>query len=148
MSRIIKTELTSPKAYDICRSILGQMSDGYWENDHKMEAYWRFIAVAKENGNVAFKISENCFANPYFNRRWIKNDVMLMRDSEILGFFAKKIKFILRKEFAGIKRADDMKTEWLSSSCDNDIRVSDVEDVIRSLNASAIVAGIAESSVD
>lgn len=149
MDRIIKTELTSSKAYDICRSIMGQMSDGYWENNSKMDQYWRFASVKMDHGNVVFSIDER----PYIIRNdrrhtGVSNGFKFMRESEILGFFAKKIKFILRKEFADKKRTDDMKTNWLSSSFDNDICVRDVEDVIRSLSASAISAGIEESSID
>ena len=148
MSRIIKTNLTSDIAYDVCRSILGQMSDGYWENTRKMEEYWRFASVKKAKGEIVFAIDNRYYDYPYSGRRAVYNGFFRMNDSEILSFFAKKIKFILRKEFSGIskKGLNSKQTSWLS--CKDDVCVSDVNDVIRSLEASVICAGIAESSVD
>lgn len=156
-SRIIKTGLRGDKAESVCSSIISQMSDGYWEDCHEYEKYWRFASIKKSaHGEIAFKIDPRCFIDTFrglqTRRVTIRNGFSCMEDSEVLGFFSKKIKFILRKELAddGVKlnkKAAENIVCWLSS---NGVRltVRDVEDVIRGLDGAAIAAGIAESSVD
>lgn len=154
--RIIKTGLKGEIAKNICCSIIGQMSDGYWENSPKFEQYWRFVDVKIVKNKITFAVDPRYFIVGPHNKT-VHNGFYMMRDSEILGFFAKKIKFILKKELAECydmkltkKTSEDktIKTYWLSYSCGRGFTVSEVEDVIRGLEAAAISAGIAESSVD
>ena len=46
-SKIIETNLTGDTMYDVCRSVIGQLSDGIWENSPVMNKYWRNISVKK-----------------------------------------------------------------------------------------------------
>ena len=159
IDRIIETNLTSSKAFDICDSVIAQMFDGYWANDPHMEGYWRFAKATRvKKGTVAFLINGH-YNKTYFNQdRVYYNRFFRMRDSEVLAFFAKKIKFILQKELKecfGLKlnektiKDKSIKVCWLTKAYyNNKITVKDVDDVIRSLEASAIATGIAESSVD
>ena len=42
--RIIKTGL-SKKYKDMLDAVIGQMSDGYWENTPMMRGYWEFVTT-------------------------------------------------------------------------------------------------------
>ena len=68
------------KRMNILGSVIGQMSDGIWENTRSMEKYWKSLHYEKgQDGNI-----------------WIedKNGVC----ADVLGFFATKIKQIIKTE--------------------------------------------------
>ena len=150
MDRIIHTGLKSKTAKDICSAIIGQMSDGFWENSPGIVKYWLFAKADQlDDGEVVFNIDNRLYA-PWSNK-YVNNAFFRMCDSEILEFFQKKIKFILSKELREShmtlrKAPDDMRTIWLSYQ--DDVTVKDVKDVIRLLKASSVSAGIAEASDD
>lgn len=152
MNRIIKTSLKGDIAEHICGAIIGQMSDGYWENTPNYEKYWRFINVKKlSNGRIAFVVDEIDGKYNYDNK-FIKNGFFMMSDTDVISFIAKKIKFILSKELIsnGMKLSDKFyneKTVWLSHG-HSTITVKDVMDIITSLTASAIIGGVVDSSMD
>lgn len=116
--RIIDTGLKGNIQKDILASVLGQLSDGYWENSDRMEMYWRNIKVGEQNGNVVLIVKEDSF--PYY----------AMGDQEVLQWFGKKIKFLIKKEFENNKKAwkrtnTKDKTVWLSHSYPSETSVSD-----------------------
>ena len=43
--RKIKTNTFSKKANEMLRSVIGQMSDGIWENSNSMDKYWMFAYI-------------------------------------------------------------------------------------------------------
>lgn len=151
-NRIIRTGLKGKLAKDICNSIIGQMSDGYWENTNRYEKYWRFIKVKTLSDNtIAFEVSSKSFDISYHTKMTLNNEFFYMRDSEILSFIANKIKFICIKELASngmklSKKYYNEKSKWLSYN--DDVTVKDIVNVIDSLQAAALVNGIAESSCD
>ena len=152
MNRIIKTGLKGDIAEHICGAIIGQMSDGYWENTSSYEKYWRFINVKKlSDGRIAFVVDETDGKYNY-GHKFVNNGFFMMSDTDVISFIAKKIKFILSKELLsnGMKLSDKFyneKTIWLSHG-HSSITVKDVIDVIIGLTASAIMGDIVESSID
>lgn len=91
MDRIIETNISGKKANEILRSVIGQMSDGIWENSGYYTGYWPFVTISDSN---CIKISESSW-NDFWN---CYNKFKYMKDKEILEFFAKKIKQIVQTE--------------------------------------------------
>lgn len=83
------------KFMEIMGSVIGQMSDGIWENTRTMEKYWRSLRAYKEaDGNI-----------------WIEDRVGVCTDP--MDFFANKIKQIIKIEAEDNPRSG---IEW-SRSC-------------------------------
>lgn len=104
--RIINTRLVETKFYEILSSVLGQLSDGIWENSPSMTKYWTNIHVNQnENNEICIEVNANYFtkwcntsvANPFIN----------MSENEIKFWFAQKIKQIVKKE-----EQDNNGTKW------------------------------------
>lgn len=150
MDRIVHTGLKMKAARDICNAIIGQMSDGYWENSPRMVKYWLFVKTdVASDGEVVFKIDSRYAMD--WCRKHVHNAFLNMRNSQVLEFFQKKIKFIVGKELKEsgmtLRNADDsIQTIWLAYQ--DDITVKDVKEVIRTLQAASISSGLAEAAVD
>ena len=105
-TRRILTRLHGPIQKDILASVLGQLSDGWWENSSRMDPYWKHAKIVEENGKVYLQVDSYSVYDS-------------MSDAEILQWFGKKIKFLIKNEFEGNKKAwsrtntKDM-TVWLS----------------------------------
>lgn len=92
-NRIIETGLENTKVNnEILASVIGQMSDGIWENSSRLNGYWAFSSI--KDGNIA--ISEDRW-DYYTNAR---NPYRQMTDDKIKEFFANKIKQIVKRELA------------------------------------------------
>lgn len=99
--RIIKTNLWSLKAKEVLSSVLGQLSDGWGENNSRNDRYWMFANVKQlANGNVVIEVSnESCKGEGYNkNFRWIENAFRSMSDKEVLDFFARMVKKTAKME--------------------------------------------------
>ena len=93
-ARIVPTFLDDkPVNYTILDSIIGQLSDGYWENTPSMEGYWENADIGK--GLPTIHVNHQCDC-PW--NRWKKNPYYTMRDIEIRHFFAGRIKIIVLAE--------------------------------------------------
>lgn len=102
-TRTIQTPFSSTKAYEVLSSVLGQMSDGMWENSGRMDKYWRFADVKQAaNGNVYLEISDEDVKpdgrDSRGNCKWVLNGFVDMNDEAILQFFAAKIKHIMQED--------------------------------------------------
>lgn len=86
--RVVETGL-GPKGYDIIDSIIGQMSDGIWENSRSMEKYWS-SAKPDMNGNIIVDADAN------FGTHFSPNPWYDMSDQEIRRYFANKLKTIVQ----------------------------------------------------
>lgn len=95
--REINTPFFSNKADEILRSVLGQLSDGLWENARGYTKYWvNFNVERRANGQVYFVVNENhyevfagdCYTNPFIN----------MSDAEFLSWIAAKLKAVIVAE--------------------------------------------------
>ena len=58
--RIIKTGLWSVKAKEVLSSVLGQLSDGWGENNPRNDRYWKFAEVKQlADGEVVIEVSKS-----------------------------------------------------------------------------------------
>ena len=113
--RKIKTNTFSKKANEMLRSVIGQMSDGIWENSKLMDKYWMFAYIdrAADGENI---IEIGTETGKMYCGRYVYNGFAYMSDDQIREFFAKKIKQIAKIELndnAKIKLKDSDETpEW------------------------------------
>ena len=101
---------TAQKDKDILDSVLGQLSDGMWENSRAMEKYWRGMTISQdEKGGVELR-----YASSYSDKKskWLggRNGRVYtwdeykpsgyngMNSRDVRDFFAKKIKQIVNAE--------------------------------------------------
>ena len=94
-SRIIHTNLFSDKAKEVCSSVLGQLSDGWGENNSRYESYWKFALVTRApDGEILIKVSEKDHeSQPHGGRFiWTSNAFKTMNDTDVKNFFARMIK--------------------------------------------------------
>ena len=129
--RIIHTHLYSKEAYDIFDSLMGQISDGYWENSDRMQKYWNFAEICREtNGEVTIKVERDSYVWDKWSHRMSSNPYASMSDSKICEFFANKMKVIAKVEMedenAGNvwKRDCEMTLHYIGR--DNNITVRDI----------------------
>ena len=72
--------LATPARFDILGSVIGQLSDGIWENSRSMEKYWKSLTYGTlPNGNIYIEDRYGACADP-------------------VKFMADKIKQIIKKE--------------------------------------------------
>ena len=105
--RKIKTNTFSKKANEMLRSVIGQMSDGIWENSKSMDKYWMFAYIDRAlDGENIIEIGTE--TGKMYCNQYVYNGFSDMSDDQIREFFAKKI-----KQIAKIELKDNNKTtEW------------------------------------
>ena len=104
----------------ILDSILGQLSDGYWENSSRMEKYWKNLDVELENDKVMI------VAPNYYRMLFGWND-----ENDIKKFFARCLKTFVKHAIDDFHWA----SEW-SRTCEDTLlgfhdRNTRVKDVYR-----------------
>lgn len=126
---IVPTGLKGEKAREILDSIIGQMSDGMWENSPQMEHYWRFINVEKTGGELAFIVdgtqgeweAGSRPGNNHFTENYFMTKLGGKTDA-IKQFMAKKLKAIAKEEIKdeqdpiGWDRNNEMKSGYLAGT--------------------------------
>lgn len=96
--RKIATGLYTQTAMDCLNSVLGQLSDGMWENTLSMAKYWCYVNISREaDGQVIINVSEDRFVLVDCNS--YGNGFRNMNDFKVMNFFADKIKQIAKEEF-------------------------------------------------
>ena len=96
--RLIQTGLYGNINLAILESVIGQLSDGMWENSPRMEGYWRFACIAKDTEtNEVFILVSNRFAEYRWNKNTY-NSFKAKTEVEIKDWFANKIKQIIKQE--------------------------------------------------
>ena len=89
--KIITNIPATSKRLDILGSVIGQMSDGIWENTRSMEKYWKSLGYGTAtNGNIY--LEDKHFVCP-----------------DVVNFFANKIKQIIKIE---IEDGSNSGLEW------------------------------------
>lgn len=80
----VNTGLKGKKYYDILESVIGQLSDGIWENSNSNQRFWREqdVEFNKETEDVIIKSSYRLFEN----------------EEKVKRFFANKVKQIVKIE--------------------------------------------------
>ena len=95
--RKINTPFFSKKAYDILHSVLGQLSDGLWENSRGYTKYWiNFDVERKTNGQVYFAVNNLYYK--IFSKDYCTNPFIEMTDAEFLNWVAVKLKTVIKTE--------------------------------------------------
>ena len=97
---LVETGFEDKVSYQILFSVVGQCSDGAWEESTYMEPYWRFINVVQnpETHKVEIRVLKNNLLKSCMWNRTIWNPYLKMTDQEIRKWFAKKIKRIISME--------------------------------------------------
>ena len=98
--REINTQFFSKKADEILHSVLGQLSDGLWENSRGYEKYWQnFNVFRRSNGQVYFKVStDRTTVVPGRPYHYYDNPFKEMSDAEFLNWIAAKLKAVIVAE--------------------------------------------------
>ena len=110
-TRVIDTRIRNTKInHDILDSVIGQMSDGIWENTNGMTSYWSdveiieddtylYLAVIPSHSIMYRDYSHSYRKNaPEYTIKWRVNKYANMTDAEILKFFKNKIRCIVKHE--------------------------------------------------
>ena len=97
---LVETNLEGRVSYEILASVIGQCSDGAWENSVYMEPYWRFISVVQNplNNKVEIRVSKTQFEKSCMWNRTIWNPYLTKTDQDIRDWFARKIRRIISME--------------------------------------------------
>ena len=94
--RQIHTGLYTQTAQDCLDSVIGQLSDGIWENASSMAKYWEFVTIVRaDDGEVLINVSKDMH-DQYTHR---ENGFYYKSDFDVMNFFADKIKQIVKEEF-------------------------------------------------
>ena len=110
--RIIKTGL-GLHYKDMLNSVIGQMSDGYWENTPMMRGYWKFVKTGTSGNEVTLNVDAADWTLD--GDRRIENRFYGMSDDAVKKFFADKIKFLIKEEGLGKwDRGNENETDFLS----------------------------------
>ena len=78
---IIKTGLTDKNAYDVLRSVEGQLADGIWENSPGMSRFWQYMSIDHEGSEVVAKFDTNDYSSGFRGKdelqikKWLANKV-------------------------------------------------------------------------
>jgi hypothetical protein len=91
-TRTIDTGLTGPVNHAILDSVMGQLSDGKWENTPMMAKYWRNASIIEQGGKLLISIKDG------WDSGFRGKD-----DAWVKAWFAGKIKEIVYDEFGGEK---------------------------------------------
>ena len=97
--RKIPIGLNDEKTRDIINAVVGQLSDGIWENSPGMERYWRFMDGLDNNGNIIVYDGYERAPGSYGSRSpWYYSAFTNKSDEEVKRYFAHKIKQIVKEE--------------------------------------------------
>ena len=122
--RIIHTGLYSNVAKEIISSVIGQLSDGYGENNPANDKWWRFAdCVQATDGEVLIEVSTESWEYDEFRsyrHRYTYNGFHSMSDVEVMqkfaGWIKKTAKMEMKDENAGNQwnRGSEMMLNYLS----------------------------------
>ena len=102
-SRVIRTGLTHKLDKQVLDGVMGQLSDGIWENSPAMEKFWKTAKVDFENGEVVIKVNNNGYLTQKYNSyngrvrdtyQW--SPWSGKSDDEIKKWFANKVKQVVK----------------------------------------------------
>lgn len=104
-SRVIRTGLTHKLDKQVLDGVMGQLSDGMWENSPAMKKFWNTAQIDFENGEVVIKINNNGYLTQKYNNytgrtrdtyQW--SPWSGKSDDEIKKWFANKVKQVVKAE--------------------------------------------------
>ena len=124
-ARKISIGLNDAKSKDIINAVIGQMSDGHWENSPGMERYWRFASGLDDQGNIIVYTGSNRkkefagydrYGLKKYKQHWTDSAFNNMSDEAVKKFFANKIKQIVKLEGLDWNRNNTEPCEYLDYS--------------------------------
>lgn len=129
-TRTIHTGFYGDYAKEIIDAVLGQLSDGKWENTPGYDKYWtNFNVKTADDGEVLFIV--NAEYNTKWGSHWLNNPFIGMTDQQFKEWYAKKLKAVMMDELryngikGGWKRKNlDVKSHYLNYKLD--VCVADV----------------------
>lgn len=101
---VIATGCKGKVAKNILLNVMGQLSDGMWENSRTMEHYWPFADIESDDeGNVYIVIHKPGSKHTYrendsYNNWFVRWDKLNCKNDSIKQWFADKIKKIVAEE--------------------------------------------------
>jgi len=96
--RSVPTGLTGKKNFEILSSVIGQLSDGMWENSPRMESYWRFLNIAMADGEKVVIRVKNKTSEFTYRKKWVYNKLYHESPEMICKWFADKVKAIVKAD--------------------------------------------------
>lgn len=85
MKVVITPIVDNPINSEIMHSVIGQMSDGIWENSRRLESVWRGLSIGSQNGYITIEVDN-------------RSELISRTNAGILEYFAAKIKQIIKTE--------------------------------------------------
>ena len=87
-------DVPNDKYSDMINSVIGQLSDGIWENNSRLSGY--YIFTNGTNDGMTIKLLEHNPTPQYYRKinKYYKNPYYSMSDTQVLRYFANKIKEI------------------------------------------------------
>ena len=82
------------KAKEILNSVIGQMSDGIWENTPGYDRYWKNVDVTEEDGEIVI-YGGTAYGSPFLDYH---SSTGVKDESAVRKFMAHKIKQIVKIE--------------------------------------------------
>lgn len=83
---LVSTGLSDAKAEDVLNSVIGQMSDGIWENTSQMDRYWKNLEIVKKDGELYIQANTGSYSSGFKG----------YTEDEIRKFVANKVKQIAK----------------------------------------------------
>lgn len=99
--RVIHTGLTHQLDKEVLDSVLGQMSDGIWEDSPSMEKYWGYVDFDMIDGELCIVVDVGSWKSGFRD----------MDDDDVKKYFATKIKQVVKEEIN-----DGANIEWVRNS--------------------------------
>jgi len=96
------TGLSGTVNEEILNSVLGQLSDGKWENTPSMDKYWKGVSIEEKNGPLYV-------IYPRFS------GYARLQPAEIGEFFANRIKTLVKEDVGKWDRKDETVLDYLGS---------------------------------
>lgn len=99
-TRLVETGLKGEDFFEILSSVIGQCSDGIYENSPSVEPYWRFSSVLlnPDTDDVEIRVSKSGYDYAWMKKGYISNPFTVKSDQEVRNWFARKIKTIINIE--------------------------------------------------
>jgi len=125
----LATPLEGDTDNSVISSVMGQLSDGIWENSPAMESYWRMCEPFKaDDGKIYMKVSKKLDYVDYTDHRgvrhWKNNKYANLTNAGVRDFWGKKVKQVVDTERRDSKHSSIFKgNEDYSWRPDNNTRL-------------------------
>lgn len=138
-ARAISTGLKGKMAYNVLSNVIGQLSDGIWENSRVMCHYWPYANISMNDDESVDIVIDERWTN---GRSGYCNKFKGMSPADIKDWFAKKAKAVVNNEAKDcpnrnlkFNKKNNEVLDYMSDHLNPDgrIKVSDVYEVYKAL---------------